>query len=106
MVSIIINVGFCLCATPSKAIINSPKLSALANALIMSNFRLIVFTGFAGRNMDATMKVQIPIGTLMANNQFHEPIERIAAANDGPDAMDTATTKAFIPIPRPRNLRG
>jgi len=41
------------------------------------------------------------MGILTANNQCQEPSDKIAEANVGPAAIDTATTNALIPIPRP-----
>ena len=47
-----------------------------------------------------------PNGTLIANSQCQDATDRIAAATDGPDAEDVATTRAMKPMPRPSWERG
>ena len=52
------------------------------------------------------LKAQYQSGNTYRDNQGQFPTDNIPAAIVGPAAADTDTTKALIPIPRPRKRLG
>ena len=88
----------------SAPVIRNPKVSAFSTAEIQSNFR--VEPTVTGRARKAMAMATTPIGTLIANSHSQEPLARMAAATVGPMAAETEITRAFSPMPRPRNFFG
>src|SRR3954468_11489297 len=88
----------------SIAPIPAPKVSALSSALGQSNEWEAGATW--GRQRQPRARAASPTGTLMANRYGHVAADKMAAARVGPTAAETATTRAFKPMPRPSRARG
>ena len=101
-----IKVVFSLWAIPSSEKISNPNVRAFIRQLSLSKRRPVTLTGLAGKCIKPITKAAMPIGILMANSQCHEPKDRMTDAMVGPAAIETATTRALIPMPRPRKRLG
>lgn len=64
------------------------------------------FRSGCGRKRRLRANAIRPMGMLTAKSQCHEATDSMAAAMDGPATEDTATTVAFMPMPRPNMRRG
>ena len=99
-----VSAGALWCAASPMPKISRPNVAAFSAALPRSkrwSARLV--SGSARR---ASRKASAPSGTLMANSHCQLPSERMAAAMVGPMAVETATTSALLPTPRPSWLLG
>ena len=93
-----------LCAASPMPKINSPKKAAFSSALARS--KRCEARGVAGRARNANPNATSPNGTLTANSHCHGATDRMPAATDGPAAVDTPTTSALKPTPRPSERDG
>src|SRR3954464_15395314 len=84
---------------PSTPVIRRLKVTALSPALSQSN--LLALRGVSGRARAAITSATAPTGTFTRNSHGQEATERIRAAIVGPAAEARATTRAFLPSPRP-----
>ena len=88
-----------LCAASPMPKIRNPKVSAFSTALRTS--KRCAARRVSGSTRKASTKAITPNGTFTANSHCQVPSDRMPAATVGPIAVETATTSALLPTPRP-----